>query len=67
MLFSKISGTLTWSQGTMRLSRGMSIDDDHALVAERPDLFTDEDPGADVTSTRVQTTMQKPGEKRNER
>jgi hypothetical protein len=37
-----------WSGGTTILGVGTSADDDHPLVLERPDLFTDEAPGADL-------------------
>jgi hypothetical protein len=45
MQFAKQSGVVTWSQGTAILRTGQSIDDDHPLLAERPDLFTEDDPG----------------------
>lgn len=70
MQFVKASGVVTWSQGTMRLVVNQTIDDDHPLVKERPDLFTEDDPGAEIRSapvSRVQTTMQKPGEQRTEK
>lgn len=67
MQFSKISGALRWSQGTIVLRVGQTIEDDHPLLLERPDIFTEEDPGADIRqapATRVETTMQRPGEQR---
>jgi hypothetical protein len=66
--YSNIAGALTWSQGTILLSRGQSIEDDHPLVAERPDIWDDTAPAAIITTPhRVQTTMQGPGEHRMER
>lgn len=66
MKYSKVAGMVRWSEGNIRLSEGQSIDDDHALVTERPDLWTDVAPGASIQS-RVQSTMQRPGEARVER
>lgn len=66
MLYSKISGLVRWSEGTIVLRKGQSIDGDHALAAERPDLFTETEPGAEIPS-RVQTGLQRPGESRMER
>lgn len=57
MKYSKIAGALRWTEGTIVLRKGQSIDDDHPLVAERPDIWGDEAPGADIASTRVQSTM----------
>jgi len=67
MKYSTIEGVLTWSCGTLVMRKGMSFSDDHPLVAERPDLFTSEQPAAEVTASRVQTGMQRPGEVRMER
>lgn len=71
MQFSKISGTLTWSRGTIVLRKGQTIEDDHPLIVERPDLFTDEDPGAEIRqgppAVRIETAMQRPGETRGEK
>ncbi len=66
MLYSKVAGTVRWSEGTIVLHRGQSIDDDHALAVERPDLFDENEPGAEIASSRVQSTMQRPGEVRTE-
>jgi hypothetical protein len=46
MKYSKVSGVVRWSGGTLLLGKNDSIDDNHPLVAERPDLFTDEAPPA---------------------
>lgn len=68
MKFVKAAGVVTWSGGMIPLRQNQSIADDHPLVAERPDLFTDEDPGADIiTPARVQSAMQGPGAVRMER
>lgn len=48
MKYSKVAGVVRWSGGTITLNRGMSADDDHPLVVERPDLFTDEAPPAQL-------------------
>lgn len=48
MKYSKVTGAVRWSGGTTILGKGTSADDDHPLVLERPDLFTDEAPGADL-------------------
>lgn len=47
MKFSKAEGVIAYSGGTMPIKKGMRFDDDHPLVAERPELFNDTDPGAD--------------------
>lgn len=44
MKYAKITGAVRWSGGTTVLGAGTSADDDHPLVLERPDLFTDEPP-----------------------
>jgi len=70
MKFSKFSGVVRWSRGTTVLSRGQSIDPDHPLALERPDLFEDGQPEASIRlarSARVETTMQRPGGVRLER
>ncbi len=72
MKYAKQSGVVSWSGGMMTLRQGMSIDDDHPLVTESPDLWTDQAPGADIPhpgreARRVQSTMQRPGESRMER
>lgn len=65
MKYSKTAGVVTWSQGMMPLARGMSFDDTHPLVKERPDLFDDVEPGAvHKAPTRVESGLQRPGEQR---
>lgn len=67
MKYSNIEGYLSWSGGGILMRRGLSFDDNHPLVEERPDLFDDNEPGADVsTPSRVQTGMQRPGSFRSE-
>lgn len=47
MKYARVSGSVRWSGGTTILSAGVTTaDDDHALVVERPDLWTDEAPAA---------------------
>lgn len=65
--FSKVSGVVRYSGGTVVLSRGQSVESTHPLAVERPNLFTDEDPGATLKGPRrVETAMQRPGEVRSE-
>jgi hypothetical protein len=47
MKYSKVEGVIAWSGGTMALRKGVRFDEEHQLVAERPELFDDTDPGAD--------------------
>jgi hypothetical protein len=72
--YSKVAAAVRWSGGTTVLGFGMSADDDHPLVLERPDLFTDEAPGAELKTPRVaekpeeapvERATRAPGEKRN--
>jgi hypothetical protein len=47
--YAKVSGSLRWSGGTTILSAGITTaDDDHPLVVERPDLWTDQAPTASL-------------------
>lgn len=48
MKYSKIAGAVTWSGGVNMLHVGMSADDDHPLVKERPTLWTSKAPTADL-------------------
>lgn len=48
MKYARVSGIVHWSGGAMLLHEGMTADDDHPLVAERPDLWHDEGPAASL-------------------
>ena len=48
MKYARVFGAVGWSGGHTMLTEGMTADDDHPLVKERPDLFTDEPPLADL-------------------
>lgn len=48
MKYSKVTGICRWSGGNTQLTRGMSAADDHPLVIERPDLFDDAAPDAEL-------------------
>lgn len=57
-------GNLRWSGGITMLKKDASFDDDHPIVQERPELFTDEEPGATFRSEdvdgaphRIESTM----------
>ncbi len=68
MRYSKIAGMLAWSGGTLLLREGMSIDDDHPIVKERPELFGDSDPGATIQHAAtpvIERGTAAPGEVRN--
>lgn len=65
MKYALMGGNVAWSQGTALLKRGMSADDDHPLVLERPDLFSDEAPDAELSSAPViERATAAPAEKR---
>lgn len=55
MKYSNCSGAVRWSGGLQVLKPGQSIADDHPLVAERPDLFTDAEPEPDIKTPAVPT------------
>ena len=75
MKYSKAAHVVRWSGGTTPLSLGMSADDNHPLVLERPDLFGDEPPGAELKAPKVhkaeeppvERATRAPGEKRTTR
>ena len=46
----KNSAVVAWSGGTTVLRAGQSIDDDHPLLAERPELFHDGENQSDLRS-----------------
>lgn len=73
MKYVKRSLAVRWSGGTAALREGQSISDDHPLVAERPDLFTDAEPEPDIKmpaapgrhgAPRVERATRAPGEVR---
>lgn len=74
MKYAKVSGAVRWSGGTTIINVGMSADDDHPLVVERPDLWGDEAPQPDLrtpagdeqrrTPPRVERATRAPGEVR---
>lgn len=72
MKYSSFEGVVQWSGGQLLLRQGQSIDEDHPLFKERPDLFRGLAPlGADVSLNRppgtVESTMQAPGGTRTSR
>lgn len=73
MKYVKRSMAVRWSGGTTTLREGQSIGDDHPLVEERPDLFTDAEPEPDIKmpavpgrhgAPRVERATRAPGEVR---
>jgi hypothetical protein len=63
--YSKVTGAVRWSGGTTLLRRGQSADPDHPLVKERPDLWTDQAPGASLSAPpTVERATRAPGEVR---
>jgi hypothetical protein len=68
--YSKLAGVVRWSGGTTVLRKGQSADDDHGLVKERPELFTDVAPGASLSvsaskpAPAVERATRAPGEVR---
>lgn len=69
MKYSTVTGAVRWSGGTTLLHRGQSADNDHPLVKERPDLWTDKAPGASLSTPRstrpVERATRAPGEVRD--
>jgi hypothetical protein len=77
MKYAKISMVVRWAEGTTVLSAGVTTaDDDHPLVLERPDLFTDAAPAAHLRTPKppaeespgpkVERATRAPGEKRGQ-
>lgn len=74
MKYAKVSGIVQWSGGSMLMNEGMTADDDHPLVLERPDLWGDEGPAPALRSeggdegrsgmSKVERATRAPGEKR---
>jgi hypothetical protein len=48
--YSKISGVVGWSGGSTLLREGQSIDEDHPLLKERPELFRGGEEVADLAT-----------------
>ena len=61
MKYAKAAGAVRWSEGWITLRRGQSIENDHPLAIERPDLFDDVEPGAEIqggfATSRVESGM----------
>jgi hypothetical protein len=77
MLYAKATGVTRWNGGTTVLKAGQSIEEDHPLALERPDLFRAGDDTPDIKKapegrTRhrgespevVETATRAPGERR---
>jgi hypothetical protein len=70
MKYSNTTGVVRWSGGTTLLRKGQSADDDHPLVKERPDLWTNAAPSASLSTGRsaglpvVERATRAPGEVR---
>lgn len=76
MKYAACSGAVRWSGGLQVLKAGQSIPDEHPLVAERPELFTDTPPEADIKmpaqpsrtmAPPVESATRAPGERRSTR
>lgn len=72
MKYAKVFGAVRWSEGVVVLGAGTTADDDHPLVKERPDLWTDEAPaptlpGPGRAARRVEDASARPGVKRGAR
>ncbi|MFJ8743425.1 hypothetical protein ACIRL2_29120 [Embleya sp. NPDC127516] len=53
-----------WSGGSTTLREGMTVDDDHPLVIERPDLFGDGDAPAQLPMPpRIERATREPGQR----
>ncbi len=72
MKHSTFTGVVAWSGGSMVLRNDQRFSDDHPLVRERPDLFSDGDTNADVVEApkpasvpTVERATAAPGEVRN--
>lgn len=75
MKYATVSAMVTWSGGKVLLNAGSTTaDDDHPLVRERPDLWTDEAPEAHLIGPKrqaeasgeqpVERATRAPGERR---
>ncbi|MFI2437410.1 hypothetical protein [Streptomyces sp. NPDC018693] len=66
MKYSKVTGNVRWSQGMTQLRAGMSADDHHPLVVERPDLFGDEPPTAELSAPAPQEPDEDDGQEQRD-
>ncbi|MFE2352212.1 hypothetical protein [Kitasatospora cineracea] len=71
MKYAIVNGAVRWSGGLQVLRTGQSIEDDHPLALERPELFTGDQPGPDIKKPGrhrggpvVETATRAPGEQR---
>lgn len=69
MKYSSTEGVVSWSGGQILLRHGQSIEEDHPLYSERPDLFQGLAPaGAEIDHRQrpgvVEANMQAPGTNR---
>lgn len=78
MKYATVSAVVAWSGGKAVLAAGRTTaDDDHPLVKERPDLWTDQEPDAQLAGPArlaaqrgeapVERATRAPGEKRQTR
>jgi hypothetical protein len=65
MKYSNFEGILAWSGGTMTLRKDQTIDDDHPLVTERPELWSAEPSTASLSTPTIERATRAPGEVRN--
>jgi hypothetical protein len=72
MKYARVSAVVRWSGGTTVLGAGSTTaDDDHPLVLERPDLWTDQAPAPHLAGPSrvrgeapVETATRAPSERR---
>lgn len=65
MKYATSTLVVRWSGGTATLTEGMSVDDDHPLAIERPDLFHDGNAPAQLAAPPViERATRAPGERR---
>jgi hypothetical protein len=63
MKLSNLTGVIAYSGGQLTLREGQTVDDNHPIVAERPELFRDIEDGVGQTAQTpnprvVESTMQ---------
>lgn len=65
MKYAKDTLVVRWSGGTTTLREGMTVEDDHPLALERPDLFGDGAAPAQLAAPPViERATREPGEQR---